>query len=286
MTRSSSLFLIALTATATAARGADTFFQRGDSNLDRALDISDPTHTLGFLFLGRPESVGCLDAADSNDDGTVNVADAIHSLGFLFLGSAPPPPPFLECGLDPSPDELGCETFPGCDDAPRFDEPVSYAAYCLPTSAAFADFDGDQALDLVHANWCAGVSIRPGVGDGTFAEAVSYGAGFRPRSIAIADLDSDGALDLAVASEGAPDRRSVSVLPGVGDGTFSKAVHHGVTLGGLCMVHGDLDSNGALDLAVGTYGGHVSILLGPGDGTADLAVANFDGNDVSVLLGR
>jgi hypothetical protein len=219
--RSSFLLLVVLTVASPGevAQGANTLFRRGESNLDRAFNMSDPTHTLGFLFLGRPESLGCQDAADSNDDGLVDVADAIHSLGFLFLGSAFPPPPIDECGLDPSGDELDCETFPGCEQASpggegRFGEPVNYPASCLPTAVALGDFDGDHTLDLAYANWCGGdVSVRLGAGDGTFAPAVDYGVGFRPRSVAVADLDSDGALDLAVANEGRYDAE-VSILLG------------------------------------------------------------------------
>ena len=89
-----------------------TVFLRGDCNDDGSLDISDPINTLEMLFLGTFE-ITCDDACDSNDDGAVDIADVITTLGALFLGNAViPPPGFVECGMDPTPDEIGCETPP------------------------------------------------------------------------------------------------------------------------------------------------------------------------------
>lgn len=89
-----------------------TVFLRGDCNDDGSVDISDPINTLEMLFLGTFE-ITCDDACDSNDDGTVGISDVISSLGVLFLGNAIfPPPGFVKCGIDPTPDEIGCETPP------------------------------------------------------------------------------------------------------------------------------------------------------------------------------
>ncbi len=91
-------------------------FQRGDANDSGATDISDVVSILGCLFLGGA-CPGCSDAADANDDGEVNITDPIAVLGYLFLGSRQPPAPF-ECGLDPTPDPLDCETFRHCPQGP------------------------------------------------------------------------------------------------------------------------------------------------------------------------
>ena len=78
------------------------------------VDISDPIRTLGWLFVdGQPPL--CEKAADSNDDGIVDMADAITVLQALFLGRAPLPPPFAECGADPTPDPLPCIWYPICE---------------------------------------------------------------------------------------------------------------------------------------------------------------------------
>jgi len=86
--------------------GDITFFIRGDSNRDEAINISDPIHILSFLFLGGT-TLSCPDAADADDNGAVEITDAIALLNFLFLGAASLPPPYPEAGTDPSPDQVG-----------------------------------------------------------------------------------------------------------------------------------------------------------------------------------
>ena len=90
-------------------------FTRGNSNLDGAYDISDALHVLVALF-EHPDGLPCADASDANDDGVVDISDAVFTLGCLFLGSRCPAPPHEACGLDPSPDDLGCNAAPpSCD---------------------------------------------------------------------------------------------------------------------------------------------------------------------------
>ncbi|HZN58905.1 MAG TPA: Kazal-type serine protease inhibitor domain-containing protein [Planctomycetota bacterium] len=88
-------------------------FQRGDSNQDDRLDLSDPIATLGHLFLGTGEP-GCLEAADADDSGKIDLSDAVFTVGYLFLGQAPIPPPIAACGADPTPDALGCIEYLPC----------------------------------------------------------------------------------------------------------------------------------------------------------------------------
>lgn len=98
--------------------GSQTFaqssFRRGDANADDRVDISDPSRLLGYLFLGEPTSLDCLDAADANDDGRLDITDAIHTLTYLFLGGVVPTAPFEACGFDATPDDLGCLEFLPC----------------------------------------------------------------------------------------------------------------------------------------------------------------------------
>ena len=66
--------------------------------------------TLEILFLGR-EGGNCRDACDSNDDGEFDISDAINSLYVLFLGQGEiPAPGMIQCGPDPTIDELICES--------------------------------------------------------------------------------------------------------------------------------------------------------------------------------
>ncbi len=85
-------------------------FFRGDANGDHCRDLSDPVHTLSFLFLGQSRSL-CPDAADANDDGRLDISDSILMLAYLFSGGSPPPyPPFLgpdACWFDETEDALG-----------------------------------------------------------------------------------------------------------------------------------------------------------------------------------
>src|SRR5206468_3100804 len=83
-------------------------FIRGDANLDRKVEITDPIAILGELFLGDPPA-NCLDASDFNDDGVLDISDPVGLLTFLFAGGDPPPPPSPDPGPDPTGHSLGCE---------------------------------------------------------------------------------------------------------------------------------------------------------------------------------
>ncbi|MCH8147560.1 MAG: VCBS repeat-containing protein, partial [Planctomycetes bacterium] len=160
------------------------------------------------------------------------------------------------------------------------------------------------------------IAVLLGVGDGTFAAAVHYAAGNRPTSVAIGDLNGDHVPDLAVANTGrfsTPDDR-ISVLLGVGDGTFAAAVHYAAGDRPRSVAIADLNGDRVPDLAVVNWTSHkVSVLLGVGNGrfgtaldyavdfagnpfslaigdldgdeVPDLAVANWSNDNVSVLLG-
>ena len=82
-----------------------TFFIRGDSNRDKVVDISDPTHVLGYLFLGN-EAPRCPDAADADDNGLIEITDAIAILSQLFAGEGRISAPYPSSGRDSTPDDL------------------------------------------------------------------------------------------------------------------------------------------------------------------------------------
>lgn len=92
----------------------DAEFLRGDGNDDGEVDLSDAVGGLEALFRGGPEP-GCLDAADANDDGSIDISDSIYLLIRLFLGGDPVPEPRAACGVDPSPDPLGCAGQVSCE---------------------------------------------------------------------------------------------------------------------------------------------------------------------------
>jgi hypothetical protein len=88
-------------------------FTRGDIDGDGGFTITDPTALLNFLFLGGTVPA-CRKGGDSDDNGRIELTDPVLSLNFLFLGGPAPAPPFDECGLDPTPDDLDCLAFTPC----------------------------------------------------------------------------------------------------------------------------------------------------------------------------
>lgn len=89
-------------------------FVRGDVNQNGELELADSLAVL--LHLYSPSfTARCEKAADANDDGLINLADAIFGLEHLFRDGPPPPAPGDRCGVDPTPDALGCDQSP-CSD--------------------------------------------------------------------------------------------------------------------------------------------------------------------------
>ncbi len=87
-------------------------FIRGDGNGDHSVDISDAIMILAILFTGGETT--CEAALDANDDGSVNIADAVALLSYLFANGPDLPPPFPECGSDPTADQLSCSEHGAC----------------------------------------------------------------------------------------------------------------------------------------------------------------------------
>ncbi len=60
----------------------------GDSNMDGAVDISDPVGALSYLFLGA--TIPSRENANVNGDEILDISDPVYLLGFLFLGGPAP----------------------------------------------------------------------------------------------------------------------------------------------------------------------------------------------------
>ena len=190
-----------------------------------------------------------------------------------------------------------------------------------PVTVAVGDFNGDGRPDLAvtnGANTTSGavpgnLAVLLGNGDGTFQAARTIDVGITPAFVAVRDVNGDGRPDLAVANFRSND---VSVLLGNGDGTFQAPRNFDTGTGPLSIAVGDVNSDGQADLAVANFDFNirgpntVSVLLGNGDGTfqaaqafsvgtnpasvavgdfngdvrQDLAVGNFNSDNVSVLI--
>jgi hypothetical protein len=152
--------------------------------------------------------------------------------------------------------------------------PLPVGSY--PCSVAVADLNGDGIPDIVVANQSSNtVSVLLGNGDGTFQTEQTFSVGAYPASVAVADLNGDGKPDLVVANRGSPINpgNSVSVLLGIGDGSFRPQHTYAAGEQPDVVAVADLNGDGIPDLVVTNAGvfpnaeGTVSVLLGNGDGT-------------------
>jgi predicted outer membrane repeat protein len=155
-----------------------------------------------------------------------------------------------------------------------------------PFAMVAADFDGDGRPDLAAANVLSdNIAVLRNTGSG-FAVPVYFAAGKGPLALAAADLDADGDMDLAVT--GGSGSSHLSLLRNDGTGQFGAPVETGVanfpTLQPFSVAAADLDRNGSADLAVANgESDNVSVLantLVPGAHTivlkADTPAANVN----------
>ncbi len=151
---------------------------------------------------------------------------------------------------------------------------MEYPAGDSPTSIAAGGFAGDGELDLAVTSNGDEVSVLMGNGDGTFQPEVDYRAGTNLQSIVAGDFTGDGRLDLAVLDEsdsGTP-AGSIDVLLNIGGGVFQDPAS-GVTVSDpWLLAAADLTGDGRTDLISSDPSpGEMSVLLGQGDGTFQVA---------------
>jgi hypothetical protein len=208
---------------------------------DRPVLFRPATHVL----LGAASDPGATAIADLDRDGRLDLVVAERGFASLAVllgqgdGTFPGPLVFpLGSGFDP-------------------------AAFVV----ALLDADGAPDVAVVDAEGDA-VAVLRGAGGGSLALVGSFPLvpGSEPSAVVAADLDEDGALDLAVADR---DRSSVTVLRGLGDGTFGSPDPFPIDPGfrPAALAVGDLDRDGRLDLAAAGAEGTVAVLRGRGDGT-------------------
>ncbi|HKR61187.1 MAG TPA: FG-GAP-like repeat-containing protein, partial [Pyrinomonadaceae bacterium] len=137
-----------------------------------------------------------------------------------------------------------------------------------PFSLAAADFNGDNKLDLVTANFeGSSVSILSGDGAGNFAaqKFVVDGLGY-PQYVITGDFNLDAKVDVAITRNG--HSTIVTILFGNGNGGFSAQTDFPAGTGvPEALTAGDLNADSKPDLVVGSNsGGSFSVLLNDGAG--------------------
>jgi hypothetical protein len=225
----------------------------GDNHLDVAIAGTRDFVNMVVVYFGNgdgtprfsqnyPVGASCaaMATADFNDDDVADLAVVMGSSGMVsvLLGS--------------SQGDLG---------------PIrNYGVGTSPSDIALGDFNGDGLLDMAVTNYGSNnVSVLLGNGDGTFGTARNFAVRESPTSLHVTDLDGDGIADLLVIS------RSVfsgwlSILIGIGDGTFRLERSVPIEAGGSPSILEDVNGDGWPDLIVASSYS-VAVLLGRADGT-------------------
>jgi VCBS repeat protein len=154
---------------------------------------------------------------------------------------------------------------------------VQYPTGGTSQDLAAGDFNSDGRVDLVVSinEPNISLSLLTGNGDGTFNAPVSFPntSGFDSPAIVATDLDNDTRLDVVLAHtitcRTAPCvvGRTITVLLGVGDGTFQPPWEMEVGTGMSRIAVGDFNQDRIKDLAIAGSSSRLYLLLGVGNGT-------------------
>lgn len=192
---------------------------------------------------------------------------------------------------------------------PHADYPINGSGN--PYDIIANDFNNDGFQDIGIADWQANtISIRLGIGNGTFGSMSSYPASNRPISLTSADFNEDGNVDIATANYLS---NNVSIKIGTGSGVFTGSSTFAAATNPSGITSADLNNDGHADLIVtNATSNNLSVLLGTGtgsfgthtdfptglrpyacsssdlnnDGNLDVVTVNYNSGTISVLIGN
>ncbi|CAF3652269.1 unnamed protein product [Rotaria sp. Silwood1] len=134
-----------------------------------------------------------------------------------------------------------------------------------PISIAIGDFNNDQNLDIVVANYGIGnIGILLNHNNGTFTSQITYlvDVNSHLEYVTVNDLDNDNALDIITVDS---NNNQLHVFPGYGNGTFAKIATY--------------------DILGGSYPIAVAIADFNKDYQSDMAVIDYETNKLLILEG-
>ncbi len=160
---------------------------------------------------------------------------------------------------------------------------TGYSSY--PRAIALGDFNKDNELDMVVADYSAGnIAILLGSNGGNFSAATFCSVGANPYGVAVGDVNNDTCSDIAVASLGS---NNVVILLGNCSGTFGasgtvKTFSTGAGSNPCFVALADLNSDGRLDIAVANHlSNTVGIFIGYGNGNFSAQTTYSTGSGTS-----
>jgi hypothetical protein len=237
---------------------APSFLDSGDLDQDgdRDLVFTNTKHVEVAIMMGNGDGsfesptyiqagnvLRTFEINDFNEDGNLDLAVANHSYyGNLLM-------------------------FFGNGDG-TFESPVLLDLGRNPSIIHCADLNNDGHQDLVILSDVSTseddlITVLLGNGDGTFGASQAYPIGKDPTDFVIEDLNGDGHKDLSVTigyNHTAYQTRSVRVLHGNGDGTFSSGLDYRVPKFPGFLAGGDFDHDGDVDLVTSNLIGGLSTL--------------------------
>ena len=155
----------------------------------------------------------------------------------------------------------------------------TFATGIDPIALALSDLNGDGKLDVAVANFGSNsASVLLGNGNGTFQSQRTFATGAQPFYITIADINRDGPLDLIVPDQTTGSATgSVTILEGVGDGTFQPQQTFPAGQFPVAVAVADFNADGKPDMAVTNAGSsNVRVYLNSSNG-------NFAGQIYTII---